>query len=101
MTAGLSDRRVAGLSSVQRVPGDGMDDWQTERTTTRVWRASNHFNSARNAETALHPADVRPFGAWFVHHGLSVHGVAVVVYGGVFAVARSDIRRHPRSWLFV
>lgn len=60
------------------------------------YAATNRHNYAANAEDVLHPADVRPFGAWFRSRGLSSENVQVVATGGIFAVARSDARRPGR-----
>ena len=55
---------------------------------------TDHRNKEANGESAMIPANIRPFGQWYEHKFGSLN-TQYVLYTGIFAVAREDIRQHP------
>jgi hypothetical protein len=62
--------------------------------TLDEWSCRTGTNSKNNPESKLTPSLIRPYGKWYEHHfkDLEAH---VAPYGGVFSVARRDIKQHP------
>lgn len=61
------------------------------------YQSSHPSNKELNPEKDIDKSDVRPFGNWFeTNFGDIV--VKNVAYGGIFSVAKEDIRQHPREY---
>ena len=59
------------------------------------WSSSDHNNIVKNNESILHPANIRPFGKWFLHNFGNIK-VYISNYYGIFSVDKKDIIQHRK-----
>lgn len=81
-------------------PGREVDGLHTfENFSLGTYKASNSENLAANPESVLEPAVPRPFGPWFrTHVARDPARVRIATFQGIFAVARADVLRMPRTY---
>jgi hypothetical protein len=59
------------------------------------WSSSDHNNIVKNNESILYPANIRPFGKWFLHNFGNIK-VYISNYYGIFSVDKKDIIQHRK-----
>jgi len=59
------------------------------------WSSSDHNNIVKNNESTLYPANIRPFGKWFLHNFGNIK-VYISNYYGIFSVDKKDIIQHRK-----
>ena len=59
------------------------------------WSSSDHNNIVKNNESILYPANIKPFGKWFLHNFGNIK-VYVSNYYGIFSVDKKDIIQHRK-----
>ncbi len=64
--------------------------------TLDEWQASAEANASANPEKRLAPCEERPFGKWYEKNFGRVRAAGVVYYG-VFAVSKEDVRHRKRE----
>jgi len=60
-----------------------------------TWSSTDQNNIVKNKESYLCPANIRPFGKWFLHNfgNIKVH---FSNYYGIFSIDKSDIIQHRK-----
>jgi hypothetical protein len=63
--------------------------------TLDSWTTSFSQNSEKNNECALYPANIRPFGKWYLHNFGNIN-INYYTFQGIFSVDKKDILQHPK-----
>jgi hypothetical protein len=59
------------------------------------WSSTDQNNLEKNKESILYPANIRPFGKWFLHNFGNIK-VIFSNYYGIFSVDKKDIIQHRK-----
>jgi len=61
------------------------------------WKSTNIENHNLNPEHKLTLSKIRPFGKWYENRFKNID-IQYVCYGGIFAIAKMDILKHPVTY---
>ena len=63
--------------------------------TLDSWTTSFSQNYEKNNESALYPANIRPFGKWYLHNFGNIN-INYYTFQSIFSVDKNDILQHPK-----